>query len=369
MIAEFANADRCKVKGRIGLGFKVIKAACNSCKKNVTALKVDEEHYSCPICKGVASPLQGEREFTQSTPYFVLPKDIAALGVFPEKPVSLRVIPAYRELERTIPNSYAKFTSSGTIFCSGDGVSARRYQKANGSKGGYINVPCNSDCPERLNRSCRPSGTFYVILPDVDTFSAYRVNPKSPQSITNIIASLRRLMGREGMISRTICELMIVEKKRRESNSTYYVLELSLPAVSLTELQRLGGRALEDQAPAVNSVDILPPEAQREVGQQGTCEPKDDHDRVRNGRAAVKEKIRKFVDDPYAERALELYACEKFHTDLFADLTVQNLLDLWNSIRKESDVVTRVFFLAKELKYGRVEDLPFGETTQMVKGG
>ena len=61
-------------------------------------------------------------EYMTSLPYFVVPDNTK--DIIGEKPKKLMVIPAYNSINRTIPNSYARYTQNGAIYCTGDGVSA-----------------------------------------------------------------------------------------------------------------------------------------------------------------------------------------------------------------------------------------------------
>jgi predicted RNA-binding Zn-ribbon protein involved in translation (DUF1610 family) len=230
-----ADIEKFNVKGTIKSGYKTIDANCNACKKKVKAIRPYND-FVCPQCGQKVIPIPGAKESTASTSYFIVPEELKAkLG---DKPFSLRVVPAYREMHRTFPSSYTKYASNKMIFCSSkDGVTARRYDRTKG----HIESPCSADCPDRLNKTCNLTATFYVVLPDADVFSAYRIIPKSVQSIHNIYATLNRLRNKEGEIVRAICTLELIKRKRKETNTVYYIMQLNPPAVDLATIQKLTG--------------------------------------------------------------------------------------------------------------------------------
>ena len=240
-IAQFSNAMKFDVKGKIKAGCKCIKAKCPLCKKEVVALKL-HDHFECPDCAGSVTPLAGAREFTKATPYFVLPQELAS--ILGDKPVSLKVIPAYPEIEKTFPTSYAKFTQAGKIFCTGNGETAKRWDAGKRSQ---VEVPCTGDCQERKNKTCKPSGTFYMVLPDVDIFVSYAIVSHSVISINGIMSSLNKLAAlnklqgaKDGSIVRTECTLKVKGVTKTVGNEKYYVLSLELPPISRNDVGRQG---------------------------------------------------------------------------------------------------------------------------------
>lgn len=233
MVKGLGETIKFNVKGTIKTGYKTVNAYCPVCKRDIKAIK-PYDNFICPVCGKIVIPPSGAKEGLKSTPFFILPKDIKEkFG----KPSSLNIIPAYREIEHTFPTSYTKYAANKMIFCSGDGETAKRYDKDSKEK---KEVPCSPDnCPEKLNNTCKLTATFYVILPDIDMFNAYRIIPKSMQTIINIMSTLNKLKGHDGLINRTICELKIIEQKRKETGMTYYILQLLPPAVSLSEIKQM----------------------------------------------------------------------------------------------------------------------------------
>ena len=204
-IAQFENTMKFDVKGKIKAGCKCIKAKCPSCMKDVIALKL-HDHFECPDCGGSVTTIAGAREFTKATPYFVVPQELEP--VLGDKPTSLKVVPAYPDIAKTFPTSYAKFTQAGKIFCTGNGETAKRWDAGKRSQ---VEVPCTVDCQERKNKTCKPSGTFYMVLPDVDIFVSYAIVSHSVISINGIMSSLSQLPRLKATASVGAC------KKRRTS--------------------------------------------------------------------------------------------------------------------------------------------------------
>lgn len=360
VIEKFRNSAKFNVRGKINLGYKVIKGSCVPCKKSVVALKKGDVFF-CPQCGGEVTPAQGEKEFTQSTPYFVLPDELKE--ILGERPVSLRVVPAYREIEKTFPSSYVRFTKGHKIFCTGNGVSAKRYDTGKKAK---IDVPCSDSCPERLSRQCKPSCTFYVVLPDVDMFSVFTIGSHSEISIVNIMSTLNMMTDTaSGLITRTVCTLSLIERERRTTGTEYYVLQLEPPRTPLGTLQ--GGAA-------ALSIDWQPLQAGYEASADNVINihsndlrtapatPHDDPERLKLGREKVKEKLKVYLKGSYVDRALEIYVCERYKAVSFEDISVKDLLEIYKEIGEDSTLVNDVMLLAIRLRHGVGEELPFLKT-------
>ncbi len=238
MIKKFCDidlSDSFRVKGSIRFGCHAVRCYCSGCGERAIGLKMPGDMYVCSKCGKNVVPIKGEREFTTSLPYFVVPEDIKS--VVGNKPERLRVVPAFRSINRVIPNSYARYSQNGTIFCTGDGVTAKRYDSATKTRSKVVN--CSDECADRKSGTCKASGTFYFYLPDVDVFGGYRLVTRSEISIKNIISTLRKLSDKDGNVSRIIYELAIVEKKRVSDGKKYRVLELLPPAMSVNDLMEL----------------------------------------------------------------------------------------------------------------------------------
>lgn len=234
---ELDPTDSFKAKGTIKVGCHAVRCNCTECSGRVIGLKMPGDIYICSRCGKNVVPISGEKEFTTSLPYFIVPDDIK--GITGEKPERLKIIPAFRSISRTIPNSYARYAQNGAIFCTGDGETAKRYDPA--TKTRSKTVSCSENCQDRKSGACKISGTFYFYLPDVDMFSGYKLITRSENSIRNIISTLRKLSDKDGNISRIVYELAISEKKRVSDGKTYRVLELLPPAMSANELMALKG--------------------------------------------------------------------------------------------------------------------------------
>lgn len=228
--------QRPPVQGKILLGCPARKAKCLTCDTEVTAIKPYDE-YICQRCEGNKIEILPEsREGLIGLPYFILPKDIIAKNVLQPKPSKLTIIPATNSLVTTLPHSFTKYAKKGVRYCSSfDGKEARRY-----APGGHKTIECSEKCPERLNKSCKATATFYVILPDINMNASFSIGMSTPQSIKNIIFSLTNFSN-EGRIIRGIRKgneilmwsLQIIQKKRKETNTLYSILQLFPPEVTI----------------------------------------------------------------------------------------------------------------------------------------
>ena len=232
---EFDPTESFKVNDTIKVGCHAIRCYCSQCGEKTVGLKMPGDIYTCSKCGKKVVPMSGEKEYMTSLPYFVVPDNTK--DIIGEKPKKLMVIPAYNSINRTIPNSYARYTQNGAIYCTGDGVSAKRYDPDTRTRSKIVN--CSDICTDRVKGACKASATFYFYLPEIDIFSGYKLVTRSEISIRNIISTLRRLSDKDGKVSRIIYELAISEKKRASDGKRYRVLELLPPAMNINELMEL----------------------------------------------------------------------------------------------------------------------------------
>jgi hypothetical protein len=228
--------QRPPVQGKILLGCPSRKAKCPACKTEVTAIKPYEE-YVCQVCGGNKIQfLPDSREGLIGLPYFILPTEVLAKNILEPKPSKLTIIPATNSIETTLPHSYTKYAKKGVRYCSSfDGKTARRY-----AQGGHKTIECSETCIERLNKSCKATATFYVILPAINMNAAFSIGMSTAQSIGNIIFSLTNFSN-NGRIIRGLRKgnevlmwtLQIIQKKRKETNSLYSILQLFPPEVTI----------------------------------------------------------------------------------------------------------------------------------------
>ena len=229
------------------------ESSCPTCKKEVIGLFLNTG-WHCAVCNSEVKPYSNTREYTQSLPYFLVPDDIK--GAMGDKPTSIKVIPAFSSLQRVIPNSYAFYTESGTLYCTCDGLAGKRYDTAKKQMTPYIG-PYGDSCGSYNEGRCKMSGVFSFYLPEVDMFCGYRIKTKSSQSISNIISTLMKISDDQGKISRVVCELRIIEKKRTSDGKRYRVLELIPPAFSLQKVLELKGQGVSDDLIAM-SAGLIP---------------------------------------------------------------------------------------------------------------
>jgi len=251
MIDKFSKMDHTEnftLRGLVRVGCKAKKAFCPRCKKDVIGLFINGRCH-CANCNTEATPRAGEKEYTQSLPYFLIPDDIKE--IVGEKPLNLKVVPAFADINKTIPNSYAFYTESGTLYCTCNGITGKRYDKSKKQMETYAG-PFGETCKYYTEKRCKMSATFSFYLPEVDVFSGYRIKTKSPQSIANIIGTLKKISDSHGRIMRLVCELRVAEKKRSDGKR-YRVLELIPPAISLKKILELKGREITPDLMAISA--------------------------------------------------------------------------------------------------------------------
>ncbi len=353
MIKKFKDNVDFKPKGKIGVGCKAAKAYCSACKKNVHALKLDE-HFYCQVCNAVLVPAQGAGEFPKMLPFFVVPVDLR--GVLGDRPTSLKVIPASKSIDRTFPNCYAKWGKGSRLpLCLGDGENAVK----NMPDGSKVPCACSDECSDRKNKNCKASAALLAVLPEVDIMSAYKVTIHSEQSIGNIMSTLNKLTGPDGSILRKVCELRIVEKIRKSTETPYYVIEMIPPALSITDFKAAFTlQTSEDLQIACDSAileagpgdDEIPTEVDVEgaaianAAPGGTSSPvveSNVSEEVKNGRKAVREKMLTLVDGYCAPAAFEAFVLRKYNRPL-DEFSEEDLRLLWRAIGKDPEIVEGV---------------------------
>jgi hypothetical protein len=357
--------------GKIAIGCKVKKALCPSCKKEVHSLKLDDGWY-CQVCNTLVSPPAGGQEFQKMLPFFVLPKELK--GVLGDRPASLKVIPISRDINKSFPNGYAKWGKSrkGGPLCSGDGEKATRINP-NGAK---EEVACSENCPELLKKNCKPEGTLFFILPEFNIMSAYTVLTHSEQSIGNIISTLNKLGGLDGVILRNQpCELKIIEKRRKKEETVYYVLDLIPPALSVEDFKKAIALEMSTQdcqigyelAPELSGGDEGVPEGAIDVTPktEGNAGVSQVDEAMAKGRGAVRTKISEFVKGAAESGAFDQYILKAYAKEL-EQLTGSELKGLWEAIAQGSDVVKGVE-AQLEIELGRIEAVVNGRAAVRAK--
>jgi predicted RNA-binding Zn-ribbon protein involved in translation (DUF1610 family) len=228
---------RLPIKGKIKTGCYALAAFCQSCGKNILAMKLYEK-YECPACGKPVAVDASKTPRIISVDYFIVPPDIKT--IVGEQPKILRVIPAYKEISNVCKIYYAKTIKGGRIACSSENgkTAVKITQDNNGIK--KITIACHKDeCIDRKNNYCKTHAKFHFILPDVDMLGIYLLYTASELSIKNIISTLKILTNNSGYINRdpyNPCLLSIKQLRRSINNTTYNILQLALPRKSITEL-------------------------------------------------------------------------------------------------------------------------------------
>ena len=222
---------RVTIRDTIRMGCKSVEAYCASCNKKVYAWILDGKGI-CPTCQGHVTLNAAAQQKPAVLPFFYIPKEYRS--ILGDSPSTLSVIPAYQTLEQIIPHGFARFCKGVKLpICVGDGKQATL--RENGMK---KNVPCTSECRYRKQGYCKITGRFYFYLPEIDMMSAFQMKT-SQISTTNIITTLKRMVGDNGNILRQICTLRL-SKGVNSVGQPFTYAELLPPAIPLSKLQAMG---------------------------------------------------------------------------------------------------------------------------------
>ncbi len=244
MLDQYVEGTSTPVRGKINLGCDSRRAKCNTCKREVLAIKPYDTYICSECAKGDIAFLPDSKSSLIGLPYFVMPKEIKGQGGLPEKPSELNIIPASQNIELTMPTSFARYASQGVRFCSSrDGKKALRYDKNSKTEKEF---PCSDQCKERIDKTCKPTGTFYFIIPALDINSVWAISTSSEQSVRNVVSALNKF-SREGKIIRAVrkendfsfWKLRIIQKKRKGTQKLYSIVQLFPPQVPFNVMDQL----------------------------------------------------------------------------------------------------------------------------------
>ncbi|MGO9015140.1 MAG: hypothetical protein ACLQF0_09190 [Dissulfurispiraceae bacterium] len=366
------------VRGRIRTGCMAVESNCPVCKKAVKAIAQGPgSDYTCLLCGAVCVAIQGKEPGPISVDYFILPTDVKS--VFPERPQSIRVIPAYKEIENMCQVSYKKKGKGGKVVCkSQDGKIAKKTEYKEKYKPVTTNVPCAESCADRAGGRCKEEAVFSFILPDVDVFSVYLFSTTSDISKINILSTLKNMIGPDGLIARTVCDLELHQTKG--ATGVYNVFQLNLPRVKLADHEEFRKRRTDFAINWAGNSDVPlnndngghqghgDGENCRVINVEGAPIPESSDDNPGLVRL-VRERNKEFLKSPYADQALELYACKRFSVNNFDEITKENLLELYKGLGEDGDIASQVYIITVQLRSGAVESLPFqsgGDPQQAV---
>jgi len=244
MLNQYVEDTNTPVRGKINIGCDSRRAKCNTCKREVLSIK-PYDTYICPECeKADIAFLPDSKSSLIGLPYFIMPHEVKGQGGLPEKLSELTIIPASQSIEKTMPTSFARYASQGVRYCSSlDGKKALRYDKNTRTEKEFT---CSDQCKERLDKSCKPTGTFYFIIPALDMNSVWAISTSSDQSIRNVISALTKFSN-EGKIIRAVrkgdnfsfWKLRIIQKKRKGTQKLYSIVQLFPPQVPFDVMNQL----------------------------------------------------------------------------------------------------------------------------------
>ena len=359
--------DKLNIRGRIKTGCIALDANCPICKKAVKAISQVPGVYACPTCGAVCVVIEGKEPGPVSVDYFMLPVDIK--GLFPDKPQSIQVIPAYREIESMCVIAYKKKGKGGKVVCeSKDGNTAKKKEFKERGKPVESIVPCLETCADRSVGRCKEEAVFSFILPDVDVFSVYLFSTTSDISKTNILSALKSMIGQDGLIARTVCDLELHQAKG--ASGVYNIFQLNLPRVKLADHEEFRKRRSDFALGWSGSSDISPNTAGsdgldcRDINVTGVSESDGVEDNPGLSRL-VRERNLEFLKSPYADQALELFACKRFSVNNFDDLTKENLLELYKGLGDAGEMSSQIYMIAVQLRSGVNGELPLQPTGQV----
>ena len=180
-----------------------------------------------------------------------------------EKPTSLRIILLDDDLDANVfPTEYAWWTALEKK-CWGDGLTAIR--RTDKFPKGEPWKPCGRECPDLIERSCKPNGTFYFVLEDFPKLGEVcKLHTTSYNSVRNMFSSLEQfqtIFG--GRLSGLKCNLVVhpqpitYERKGKKAKTTAHILNLEITPDSASDMRSLVASATEHQRMMVSTQKYL----------------------------------------------------------------------------------------------------------------
>jgi hypothetical protein len=212
------------------------------------------------------------------------------------------------------------------------------------SEGKTTTCPCNY-----FGRECRRKTTLKFLIPDISLFGFFLLTTKSEHSADEIATQLalasrlpQGLIMQPFRLRRTegFAQVNGIKTKKYyvslEAREPKHMTPAGAPEASMPEVSFEGHQQESYLPSAFVSREGMLAEARREQA------------RMQDGRNKVKGKLRCYIMDPNAEKALEEYACHRFNKASFDDLTRIELLELWHDISDKSVAVEEIFTLSKK---------------------
>ncbi len=218
---------------------------------------------------------QGKPSYPRATPHFVVDKVVQV--AFGEKPTELAIAFPTDDPESFASTWYRCYGSTRGKVCQGDGESAARLVDMDAPQGlspvatrdtqhaEWRDVVCSPEqCPEYGKKQCRPVMCLQFLLPSVEGLGIWQIDTSSVNSIRNVDATIKLVLGTVGRISLIPFTLSLVPKEVTPEGmpkKTVHVLQLNAP-YKFEDLFRYAalppGRALLPPA------DLEPPDLEEE---------------------------------------------------------------------------------------------------------
>ena len=137
---------------------------------------------------GVLVQDPGKQPYPRATDYFVCPPEVQAV-LHEDKPKVLSIVFPSDDVEVLFPQSYKYYRKGSGLWCSGDGVTARRWN----DQGGLEERGCPCDFLTEQNGKpapCKPMATLNFFMPDVPGIGVYQIAMSNKASIISLNSGL-----------------------------------------------------------------------------------------------------------------------------------------------------------------------------------
>lgn len=218
---------------------------------------------------------------------------------------------------------------TAVLKCEGNGVEA------------YDNAGQRKTCPcDNLGKKCRKTTILRFLIPSITMGGYFMLSTRSEHNARVIDTTIQLVQKATGGLVMRPMRLVRTEGVANINGivTKKYFLSLLWTGGMNSASATIETTAMTESAPAAI-----------EYSQEDSTPTAPDIERVIKGREKVKEKLKEFVKGPFVERALEVYACERYGRQSFNDLTVEDLLDLWRSIAKGNGSTGGIYNISVKL--------------------
>jgi len=158
---------------------------------------------------GVKVEGKSGKSYPKETPHFVVTEEVAK--VYGNEPKELDIMIPVEQTEVVFPQAYEMYGSGKGLKCTGDGVTALRFDEESKSMR-------ERECPcEYFEQGkCKQRAHLSVLLPRVSVGGIYQIDTSSYNSIVDLNSSLDYVRALVGRIS------MVPLKLKREARETHH---------------------------------------------------------------------------------------------------------------------------------------------------